>query len=172
MGVIREMVEENTDEILIMEGIISSSVYSKTSNGSHMYNIKLNNDSSEEFATFSSIKYDYLFAIGDWIKFTYIVKGIYRNIKDIIGYKRLSVKGVPNELNMVIDRLDCHDPKIVAIELAFRYGILKNYEIDEIYALYHRILNTINETECNMVNIETEEDDKIKRGFWNENSNA
>jgi hypothetical protein len=149
------------EQLLQISGNIIESNISNTSKGDYISKIKLDS-SNNEFSMFGNQN----FRTGDFISFEYIKKDIYYNIKNILEYKKLSTVAIPNELDLVIDRLNYNEPKVIAMELAFRYGILKNYEIDEIYALFNRILNTIT-SQDNKDNKEIKREKEIlKEGFW------
>lgn len=155
----------NTGDILIAAGKIvyynSSKFDSGWNKSNSLHKLRLE-DADTEYSFFGN-ETDY--RVGDYIKFEFEAKEVngrtYYNIKNVLKYKKLSTEVIPKELDMVIDRINYKDTKPISMELAFRYGILKNYSIDEIYALYYRILKTINGENREEERKEREERDKL-----------
>lgn len=107
-------------------------------NGDDLHKIEIDS-SVKEFTIFGDLNVN----VGDYLKFEYVQKGPYFNIKEIIEWKKLGTAPIKNELNLVRDRINYKDNKPLCIEMAFRFGIVKDYSIEEIFALYYRLLNEL-----------------------------
>ncbi len=124
-------------ELLIKEGIISNHKIIQRE-GDDLHKIQLEG-SEDEYGKFGTLDLNE----GDYIKFEYVKSGWYNNIKSLLEVKKLSL--VPNreELKLVVDRINYKEIEPLCMELAFRFGIQKDYELDEIFALYHRLIKEL-----------------------------
>jgi len=129
----------STDNFLIEEGIIEN-IQITEREGDNLVKFILK-DNPNTFSLFG--KFDY--KKGDWLRFEYVIKdGKYYNVKSILEHRLLNKdKCTTGELQLVRDRINYTDNKPLAMELAYRYGILKNYELEEIDALYNKILKKL-----------------------------
>lgn len=130
----------STDNFLIEEGIIEN-IQITEREGDNLIKFKLK-DNTNTFSLFGTFDYKK----GDWLRFEYVIKdGKYYNVKSILEHRLLNKeKCTTEELQLVRDRINYTDNKPLAMELAYRYGILKNYELEEIDALYNKILKKLN----------------------------
>lgn len=129
----------NDETMPIEEGIIENiKVVERT--GDNLIKFKLK-DKEPIYSLFSKFEYNK----GDWLKFEYIIKdGQYYNVKSILDHRKLNKDvATTEELQLVRDRINYKDNKPLAMELAYRYGIIKNYTLEEIDALYNKILKKL-----------------------------
>jgi len=130
--------EENKD-LLIKEGIISNHKIIQRE-GDDLHKIQLEG-SEDEYSKFGTLDLNE----GDYIKFEYLESGWYKNIKSLLEVKKLNLIPKKEELKLVVDRINYKEIEPLCMELAFRFGIQKDYELDEIFALYHRLIKELSD---------------------------
>lgn len=98
-------------------------------------------DHPQEFSLFGDFKYK----VGDYIEFDYTIKDdMYYNVKSMRDHRILNEEPITTEeLEKVTEQVNYKNNKPLAMELAFKYGIIRNYEVEEIYVLYNKILEKI-----------------------------
>ena len=132
---------DNQSETMTASGKIIK-VDQKSFGGKDPLNTIHLNNNREAFTIFG--KFD--FKEGDEISFDYIIKnGKYYNITTFHDIKVLHTEADIEEVEKIIKRLDVTSERPLAMDLAFKYGILMNYDIHEIDALYQRILEVLSD---------------------------